>query len=162
MVMYQLEANEDYYERLRDGYGDYDEETESYEWPKERVVSLVENGIWTLSEGRGGMVTVRDDSGRIVKGSPAPLSLNHSSYSDVVREIRGILATTVLENRSYDVFFVQLMKSIQKGDVRAMKLFAEIFLGRPPEISASLNMTKSQIDIMFQESLMPKPEERQL
>ena len=150
--MTELTEHNPLYDRLRDHYGDDDEG-----WSKQEIIELVETDSWNLSEGRAGQICVRNSTGRIIKGSVAPISMESYSYSDIIQEIRGMLAQTVIENNLFDRWLSSLMEQVESGDPRALKLFSDCFLGRPPEIGTHVTLSSSKVDLMFAQALNPAP-----
>ena len=123
---------------LKDSYG---------ELSKNEIIQKIRNEDWKLLEGRGGTPSIQKPDGRMVPGSPAPVALGFNSYSNTVVELRALLMDRVVSESSFDEFFDALMTKIRGGDVRAMVLFRDSFLGRPPDVSpnatANDSLTKS-------------------
>ena len=147
---------ENYFDRLKEGYGDRDDETGEWTYTREQVITNVKQRGWSLTEGRGNSVCVRDDGGRIVGNSTAPLSLTSKSYNDLANEMKGILVTSVLEDRIYDEWLTSLQVAMAKGDMRAAKIFSDVFMGRPPEISAHLAVSRESIEVKLAQALAPQ------
>lgn len=43
-----------------------------------------------------------------------------------------------------------------KGDMRAAKIFSDVFMGRPPEISAHLAVSRESIEVKLAQALAPQ------
>ena len=147
---------EDYYQRLKDGYGSFNEETGEWDFTRDQVIENVEQHGWSLSEGRGNNVCVRDSAGRIIRNSAAPVNLSSQSFNDLANEMKGILMTSVLEDQIYDEWLASLQVAMAKGDMRAAKIFSDVFMGRPPEISTHLAVSRETIEMKIAQALQPQ------
>ena len=123
-----------FYDRLKAEYKhpllDEDKFSDRPVWTKDEVIDAVENKGWRLGEGRGGGITVWQPNGRMLYGSPPPMPLVGSvdPYADEVARVRQGLHN--LNNQmDHDVQWIaNLMAKVNKGDVSAMRLYAEIFI----------------------------------
>jgi hypothetical protein len=136
--MQERDGQKDYtqfYERLEPLYVDKkDPDNEQKQWTKERIIEMVENDAWSLREGRGGGVCVQTSRGYILPGSPPPMpnKLAIDPYAEEAAEVRQALMG-INREMNYEVeFFGALMSKIQRGDVQAMRLYAELFVQPKP------------------------------
>ena len=87
----------------------------------------------------------------MAKGSPAPAAIGISSYSNTVTELRALLMDRVVAESSFDEFFDSLMTKIRGGDVRAMTLFRDTFLGRPADVSPTATAADDSVKSLMME-----------
>ena len=119
-----------FYDRLKSEYKHPIEESDRPVLSKEEVIDNVEHYGWKLAEGKGGHITIFQSNGRILYGSPPPMPLVNSTdpFADEVTRVRqGLLELN--NTMDHDVKWIaNLMAKVNKGDVSAMRLYAEIFI----------------------------------
>ena len=146
-----------FYDRLEPEYvsikNDGEERTP---WTKERIIEKVENDGWSLREGRGGGVCITTSRGWMIPGSPPPMpnKLAVDPYAEEVAEVRQALMNVSREMNADIEFLGALITSMNKGNVQAMKLYAEIFVIPKPTQSPTLSARNINV------SYNNQPEER--
>ena len=125
----------EFYDRLKIQYNAgqelYDKDPDKYPaYSKEEIIENVENYGWILGEGRGGGVCVRMANGRIIYGSPppAPLPVIADGFQIAVDEFRLQLIELNQITNTPEMFFKALMNKVNQSDVKAMQLYADLFL----------------------------------
>ena len=127
---------------LKDHYG---------ELTRDQIIHNIQYENWKLLEGRGGTPCIQKPDGRMAKGSPAPAAIGISSYANTVTELRALLMDRVVAESSFDEFFDALMVKIKSGDVRAMVLFRDSFLGRPADVSPNATAADDTVKSLMME-----------
>lgn len=121
-------------------------------YTKEQIIFNVENAGWMLAKGRGGRICVRRENGRIISGSPAPLPLPTvtDNFQVAVDEFRQQLIEMNQLTNMPQIFFEALTHKVNQGDIKALQLYADLFLspakqGKAPSLSArTLNVYQGE------------------
>ena len=120
-----------FYDRLEPEYVSIKNDGEERRpWTKERIIEKVENEGWSLREGRGGGVTITTSRGWIIPGSPPPMprATSVDPFAEEVAEVRQALMNVSREMNTDVEFLGALITAMNKGNVQAMKLYADIFV----------------------------------
>jgi hypothetical protein len=134
-----------YYDRLKSEYkhplADEERFSDRPILSKEDVIENVEHYGWRLAEGRGGHITVFQSNGRILHGSPPPMPLVNSPdpYNDELLRVRQSLFDLNRQMEHDVAWIANLMGKVNKGDIQAMRLYAEIFIIPKPVRGPSLS-----------------------
>ena len=122
----QYNAGQDLHDSNPDKYPAYS---------KEEVIANVESAGWTLAPARGGGVCVRTGNGRIIYGSPppAPLPVISDGFQVAVDEFRLQLIEMNQVSNSPQIFFESLLTKVNERDIKALQLYADLFLSPPKQ-----------------------------
>ncbi len=107
----------------------------------EQVVTEVESGALVVIPNGGRHPVIRQkDGGFVIKGSGR---VNSTGIEHGMRETKRQFMERAAGD--FDAVYESMITSATKGDVRAQKLFMELYVGRPTEATDSMNKELAKI-----------------
>ena len=119
----------------------------------DQVVTEIESGaLMVIPSAKGGQPIIRQKvGGFLIKGSGRT---NDSNIERGMKETKRLFMARAADD--FDSVYESVVTSANKGDVRAQKLFMELYVGRPKEVSEGAN--EKMMDKLLDLALKPKEE----